>query len=308
MLALTLCTISCGGSAQVSKAESPNEDTITLAQIIEEHADKNNIAEIKTLIETGDINAKNSHGSTALMLAALEGYIDIVLALIDEGADINIRDHSNATAYMKAEQNNYIKIMELLAQKGAEIDKTLTQAFDQYKDLSGISYIMSLVESGELSTKDHEGDNALSLSIDYGYTEIAKALIREGANVSATSRFDYTVLIHAAACGYADIVKMILAQEGVDINSNSNTTGITALIAAASRGHAEVVRILLDAGADVTIEDNENCSALIYASNESFTEIENMLREAQYSMLEAGEIENDTEAETNTENESGSIT
>lgn len=279
-LYISICIISCT-SKEANVNTQTEEDIKTLSQIIEEHVGKKSIDEIEALLETGDINAKNTEGSTALMIAAAQGYIEIAAALIENGADVNAKDNYGNTAYTKANQNNKTQMIQLLVSLGSEIAKTLEQLFDEYKNSSGVGYIIELVESSGINGKDDEGDNAISLSIDYGYPEIAKALIGERADVNTTSRFGYTMLCHAAASGYLDIVEIILIQGEIDINSNSNFSQSTALMLAASRGHTEIVKLLIGSGADVSILDSENCTALIHATNEDFIEIVNLLKAAE---------------------------
>lgn len=60
-------------------------------------------------------------------------------------------------------------------------------------------------------------------------------------------------LIYAAAAGDLSEVKQLIA-EGVDVNIASKN-GYTALMSTAGRGHAEIAKILLDAGADINLQN-----------------------------------------------------
>lgn len=306
----TVCIISCD-KPNDNKAEQTLDEQKSLEQILEEYSKQNPdneiIDQIKALLYNNsdsnnagtieNLNARDNNGNSALILAAEHGHIEIVEALIDEGADIELQNNRSETAYTKALQNGNTKILEILELAGAKIEKTLAQIFDEYRDDTALVYIIELVQASGVSAKDYENDTALSLSIDYGYEDVAKALILEGADVSATSRWGYTMLIHAAGSGYVDIVQMILAQANtnntantLDINDNENVTQTTALIMAASRGNTEIVQMLILAGADTTLKDSENCTALIHASNEGFAEIVALLTAAE------NQIENQTES------------
>ncbi len=48
-----------------------------------------------------DVNAKNSEGYTALILASSNGHKEIVEMLLEKGSDVNAKDKYNATALIK---------------------------------------------------------------------------------------------------------------------------------------------------------------------------------------------------------------
>jgi len=78
------------------------------------------------LIESGaDVNAVNSGGGTALVIAAKAGAIKSVKLLLAHGADINAKTKSGATALSVAENNDMII---LLRQSGAQGDKMPLEA------------------------------------------------------------------------------------------------------------------------------------------------------------------------------------
>jgi ankyrin repeat protein len=56
-----------------------------------------------------------------------------------------------------------------------------------------------------------------------------------------------------------------LVSEGVDVNFKHETTYMTPLMYACSKGYSEIAFILLAAGADVTLTDKEEATALNYA-------------------------------------------
>ena len=61
----------------------------------------------------------NNDGQTALMLAAENGKLHNVRALIMAGADVNARDKDGQTALMLAKENDEPAIVRLLKAHGA---------------------------------------------------------------------------------------------------------------------------------------------------------------------------------------------
>ena len=63
-----------------------------------------------------DVNAKDGYGNTALMMAALYEYENIVRMLIAAGADVNLWNNGSKTALNIARDKNNPVIIELLEQ------------------------------------------------------------------------------------------------------------------------------------------------------------------------------------------------
>lgn len=84
----------------ISHGADPNQTAGVNSWTPLEHAiHKNQFGAVKTLIESrADINRRNRHGRTALMMAAGYGYSDIVELLLDRGSDPRVSDEDGMTA------------------------------------------------------------------------------------------------------------------------------------------------------------------------------------------------------------------
>ena len=105
------------------------------------------------------------------------------------------------------------------------------------------------------------GYNALHIAICGGYLEAVKLLIaykRTDINAARTDS-GWTALHHAPASdGRTDILKVLIENAGVNVNARSKT-GVTPLRIAACKGYAESVKILLaDRRVDVNIGSTGN--------------------------------------------------
>jgi ankyrin repeat protein len=77
------------------------------------------IAEL--LITKGaDVNAKTDDGSTALILAAQNGNMEMVKLLLQKAADVNIKTNEGKTAYELAKSKGHTAIVRLLEKAGAK--------------------------------------------------------------------------------------------------------------------------------------------------------------------------------------------
>ena len=116
------------------------------------------------------------------------------------------------------------------------------------------------VISSELDIQSRVGSRAMANACAQGNINITELLLAGGINVAQMNDFD--VLLCAAKNGHPEIVKLLLAVPGIDVNKECKDWYIskddlrsTPLERAAENGHTEVVRLLL---AIPGIEVNEN--------------------------------------------------
>jgi ankyrin repeat protein len=69
----------------------------------------------------GDVDARDRHGQTALMLAAHHGHREIVELLIETGADLNVAAKYNLTALMLAIVAGHAAVAGALIRGGADL-------------------------------------------------------------------------------------------------------------------------------------------------------------------------------------------
>ena len=87
----------------------------------------------------------------------------------------------------------------------------------------------------------------------------------------------YTVLLHASEEGHAEVVAMLLAKQGVDVNQAADD-GVTPLYIASQEGHSEVVSMLLaKQGVDVNQARNDGDTPLYVAIDNGYSEVVSML-------------------------------
>lgn len=140
------------------------------------------IKAVRALLQQGaDPNKKNEHSTTALILAALNGYTEIVRLLINNGADIHTRNIDGTTALMMAVWGGHTKSARLLIANGAEIndsnkyDTTVLIGAVLHNRIESVSL---LIEKG-IDFDKRSGitdDNAMDYAIRSNYLEIVQIL------------------------------------------------------------------------------------------------------------------------------------
>ena len=86
-------------------------------------------------------------------------------------------------------------------------------------------------------------------------------------------------LLTAARAGHADTVRTLLSQPDAKINGRDEN-GNTALIEAARFGHDQVVQVLLTAGADPKLKNNEGKTAMMLAVQGGHDDVVRVLKTA----------------------------
>ncbi|AHI07202.1 ankyrin repeat domain protein [Bdellovibrio bacteriovorus W] len=134
-----------------------------------------------------------------------------------------------------------------------------------------------LIEAGaDVNAQDDKLDSPLLYAGAEGRLQILKMILKAKPNFKIYNRYGGTALIPACERGHVEVVKELLKTD-IDIN-HKNKLGWTALLEAVILGtggqkHQEIVKLLVDAGADKTIADNEGVTALEHAKKRNLKEM-----------------------------------
>ncbi len=122
-----------------------------------------------------------------------------------------------------------------------------------------------------------DGFTPLGLACYFGHYEIARYLVLKGADVNMPSNNGFKVYpLHSAAAGnYTDIARMLL-ENNAEINVKQQA-GATALHAAAQNGNIDFLILLLSNGADVNIRMEGGKLPADLAREKGFAEIAEVL-------------------------------
>lgn len=133
-----------------------------------------------------------------------------------------------------------------------------------------INMVQLLIEHNATPTPERRGPTPLITAASEGRTEIVNLLLTQNTNINEQDEHKWTALIRATFEGHTDIVHLL-----VENNANMNlqdADGNTALMCAAreysstiwdaSANHDKILKILILYGANTTILNNDNLTAL----------------------------------------------
>jgi ankyrin repeat protein len=223
-------------------------------------------------------------GDNALLDAVERGDRAAALRLIATGADPNAPGPDGTTAIMWAAASDDPELVHALIKAGARVtlqNQFGTSALAEAAIVGSAPVVDSLLKAGaDPNVRNPEGETPLMAAARSGHVEAATRLLDAGANVNARENWGgQSALMWAAAQRQASMVKL-LASRGADLNARGvirqwerkvikeprpkdmNKGGFTPLLYAAREGCVECARHLVEAGADLNLEDPDRVAPL----------------------------------------------
>jgi ankyrin repeat protein len=119
----------------------------------------------------------------------------------------------------------------------------------------------------KVEVRNAADESPLMLASLKGLDDVVAALIKRGADVNKTG---WTPLHYAATHGHLNVMKQLLeAHAYIDAESPNGTTP---LMMAAHYGTPAAVKLLLESGADTTLKNQQNLTAVDFARRNNRTE------------------------------------
>ena len=160
-----------------------------------------------------DINTRDEHGWTPLMISTFNGREEVALLLIRSGADVNAKDNSGYGPMHWAAFKGYTSVVKLLVEKRASVNAA---------SVHGLTPLLQAATRGHLLA--------------------AAQLIAAGANVNLASNDGWTPLHKAASNGHIEVVKLLLAKGAYP--KAESLDGKTPMAIASKTKHKEIVNLL----------------------------------------------------------------
>ncbi|GAB3550393.1 hypothetical protein GCM10027404_17550 [Arthrobacter tumbae] len=178
--------VSPSSPSPTSKSLTP-EELIPLNQNLINAAWDNNVAEASRLIEAGaDVNYEDETQQSAFLIAASEGYLELLELTLSNGADVHALDSFNGTALIRAAERGHADVVRRLLETDVDVNHV-----------------------------NNLGWTALNEAIIFGdgsprYVETVQLLIEGGADVRLPSQGDgLTPLQQATSLGFQEIAAIL---------------------------------------------------------------------------------------------------
>ena len=220
--------------------------------------------------------AEDAQRNTPLMLATVNGYVDVVKVLLAQpGIEVDKTNADGDTALILAVEHNRPAVAACLVEAGAQVDRLSGDpGHTALMHAAGLGHIpllaLLLAQPGLELDKCCQGLDALMFAALSNKPDAVACLLKAGAQMkSAKSDEGHTALMYASTVGHIDVVRLLLKQPGVDLDGVTMTEKRSALMLAAREGHAEVVACLLDAQASTNLVDSDGRTALQWAIDKS---------------------------------------
>ncbi|MFA5899803.1 MAG: quinoprotein dehydrogenase-associated putative ABC transporter substrate-binding protein [Hyphomicrobium sp.] len=220
------------------------------------------VKRITFLVSKGaDINARDAQGYAPVHTAARNRHPDLIAALADLGADLNAPDGDGMTPLIHAAMRNHVPTVKMLLAHGADVEKPNAQGYpplalaiaenkfevakalmeggakiDQPSGPEGLTPLM--VVASQVSP----GEGGVFLPGSTRPIDIARELIKRGANVNAQTQHGVTPLMIAAARNVTPMIGL-LVQAKADTGLKS-LEGKTALQVAEQNGSEQAAKAL----------------------------------------------------------------
>eukprot|EP00439_Symbiodinium_sp_Y106_P047492 s709_g6.t1 len=197
-----------------------------------------------------------NEGYTPLIIATVNGHVEIVSLLLEASADKDLSDHEGSTPLTEASSNGRVEIAGMLIEAGANKDKAANEGFTPL--IAAVVYdhveiVRQLLEaSADPDLADHEGKTPLTAASVEGLVEHVRLLLEAGASKDAADNDGRTPLIVVSVSGHVEIARLLLeAGANKDAADNEGRTPLTAAAVkiqtgVSVKGHVEIVRLLTD--------------------------------------------------------------
>lgn len=189
-----------------------------------------NISVLETLIKAGDSRDADQMDA-ALWWAAGRGQNGSVSILLNGGADVDARQAQGKTALMNAAMWGWVETVDLLLQHGATVDavddrgKTALLWSQEVSQGGKVDIVRALLRFGaSVDQASRTGWTPLIATALHGASDCAQVLIEHGADVNAVNGMDEdgvggcTALIYAIMNSRTAMVDLLL-RSGADVNA-----------------------------------------------------------------------------------------
>ncbi len=231
-------------------------------------------AQAINLIQQGaPVNHTDAAGSTALAIAAKNGDIGMMTALLAAGANVDgsptnpVQWLAGGVSMSGAVQGAY--------SLAAWVSITVVAACTGFGIVGMVAGGAAVYGAAKVAAKAPDCSTPLIMAAQHGQTKAVELLLNKGALVDFTDARRRTALGKAAEHGCTGALNLLI-QHGAQVNFSGDGAQ-TALMYAAQNGHDAAVQALLEKGAKLNVANSRGRTALILAAEQGQTDTVNLL-------------------------------
>jgi ankyrin repeat protein len=246
-----------------------------------------------------DINIRTTNEWTLLHAAAFWGRSEIARMLLDHGTNPNLENKVGATPLHLVSEGNYnsqehgVRTVRLLLERGVDVNarsKNQCTAFLSAASSGRLEIAQILLDHGaDLNAENEWGETALHIVSRGIYDSqeqgvgTARLLLERGVDVNTRQKDGWTSLHCAAFIGRVELTQLLL-EHGA--NASIETKGCETALHIVSRGKYNsqeqgvgTARLLLERGVDVNARQKDSCTSLHWAAFKGRLELTQVLLE-----------------------------
>lgn len=228
-------------------ARTPEESDVPPAPSAAEQADldrrlidaawANDVERARRLVARGaDVDAQDETQQSAFLIAASEGYLELLRLALRHDADVDARDSFDGTALIRAAERGHWRVVGELVRAGVRLD---------HVNNLGWTALHEAVILGDGSDR---------------YVDTVRVLVAAGVDVTVPARDDgLTALQHARDHGFGAIAALLADAQRTRSGSGAR------LLAAAADGRPDDVALELRGGAPLEVRDSQRRTPLLLA-------------------------------------------
>jgi CDK inhibitor PHO81 len=209
---------------------------------------RNNI--LRMLLEKGlNVDPEDTYGRRPIHYCAMYGHISCLMLLISHKTDLESPDHDGATPLVHAIRGGHVQLMELLLESGVMLE-----------------YSSEVIQ------------NPLTVAVQIGNLEITEKLLKRGVQIRPDSH-GLSPLHISCRLGYA-LIASVLIKYGAPIDGFDNFYGWQPIFFASSEGNLDCVRVLIQAGCNLEVKDENGWFPWTFALYHGHIEVAKLLEDS----------------------------
>ncbi|XP_066248304.1 KN motif and ankyrin repeat domain-containing protein 3 isoform X1 [Euwallacea similis] len=211
-----------------------------------------------TIFQTPSQNRKKATPSKEM-----QGALKVLNDALQKSPSRAVKNHSAINIV----QQEWFKISSLVTANPLDVEDYL----DAFEDMSSVllQYVVNMT--------DISGNTAMHYAVSHGNFDVVSILLdSKVCDINKPNKAGYTSvmlvsLAEVKSQTHANVVKRLF--QLADVNIRAAQHGQTALMLAVSHGRLDMVKMLLEAGADINIQDEDGSTALMCAAEHGHIEI-----------------------------------